>query len=201
MAVPKGVSLAAAPSGMGELALSNLTVFRNRATFTVSNGVPGRVYTLGAITQDENNDFYQHLMFLPMVSTLAADPPPLAPSEAFGDAITWGISMTQFSPTSPTGQLTLASGGASQLFALSVVNGGVVYNPSDPVSQGIYDVDQGIITPESIWIDITGAAAIATGGSTSLEIVPGGTFELFGITGTVTWTANTTSHKICGVVW
>lgn len=89
-ATPESVSIASAPSGTIELQLSNLDVVRNLGTFTVSLGVPGRVYTVVANTLGDDGNTYEATMYLPMDTTLATDPPLTPQSQNFGTPITWG---------------------------------------------------------------------------------------------------------------
>lgn len=192
--VPIGGTLAAAPSGAGELQLSGLSVSRNVATFTASGGVPGRVYTLCFLTFDAFGNVYQQLAFLPISDTLAVDPPPVPPDAGFGPSLTWGTVVAQFTPTAPTGALTLATAGISQTLVSSVVNGGIVHNPR-------LASDQNVPLAESIWVSITTAGAATGGGTTSIEVPPGESLSLFGLTTPVSWTALTAGHAINAVVW
>lgn len=192
--VPVGVSVAASPSGSGELTLASLGVGRNLASLTFSGGVPGRVYTVAAVAYDAEGNAYQTLFFVPIFRALGIDPPPEPPLDDFGSSIIWGSVVTQFTPAIPSGNLTLVAGGSAQLFASSVINGGIIYNPSTATFQGIGGA-------ESIWVDIAGSSAAIGGGNASIEVQAGEMFNLFGITGAITWTAATTGHKINGVVW
>ncbi len=191
---PIGGTLAAMPSGTGELSLSNLTVSRNVATFTATGGVPGRVYTLNFLTFDEFGEVFQTLAFLPMSYELAVDPPPVPPNAGFGSSLTWGTVVAQFTPTAPTGALTLAVAGIGQTLVASVVNGGIIHNPK-------LAADQNVPLAESIWVNITSSMASPGGGSTSIEIPPGESFSLFGLTTPVSWAALTAGHNINAVVW
>ena len=192
--VPIGGTLSVMPSGVGELQVSALSVSRNVATFIASGGVPGRVYTLNFLTFDEFGDVYQVLAFLPLSGALAVDPPPVPPSAGFGPSLTWGTVVAQFTPIAPTGALTLAVAGVGQTLVTSVINGGIIYNPR-------LASDQNVGIAESIWVSITSAMAAPGGGSTSIEVPPGSSFSLFGLTTPVSWAALTAGHNICAVVW
>ena len=84
-------TLAARPSGAGELALSAFTVAYTTATVTVSGGVAGRVYTLEAVAVDSNGDDYTTLAYLAVDGTLVVDPPVVPPSPDFGTPLTWTV--------------------------------------------------------------------------------------------------------------
>jgi hypothetical protein len=192
--VPIGGTLAASPSGTGELTLSNIVVSRNVATFTAAGGVPGRVYTLNFLTFDEFGDVFQTLAFLPMSYELGVDPPPVPPTAGFGIALTWGTVVAQFTPTAPAGALSLASAGVGQMLVPNVINGGIIHNP-------LLAADQNVGIAESIWVNITSTTASPGGGTTSIEVPPGGSFPLFGLTTPVSWAALTAGHNINAVVW
>ena len=83
------VELAAAPSGTGELTLSGLDVAGTTASFVVSGGVAGRVYTLAALATDTAGNTYETLAFLPMSLLFVADPPVVPPSQGFGPLLVW----------------------------------------------------------------------------------------------------------------
>lgn len=105
------ITVAAAPSGSGELALSDLTVDRNVATVKVSGGVAGRVYSLKAIATGTDSHITESIWFLPMAVTLMTDPPTLAPSAGYGVAVEWPYETSlDFSKPLNSGYLVLLGG-------------------------------------------------------------------------------------------
>lgn len=87
--VPTTVSVAASPSGGGELAVTTISVIRNVATVTVTGGVAGRVYTVSVTTAGGDGSTTEWLYYLPMSDVLAADPPTEPPNAGFGTPIIW----------------------------------------------------------------------------------------------------------------
>jgi len=99
-------------------------------------------------------------------------------------------------PVAPSGALTLAAGGVSQALtsAASFSNGLIIENP-------LTATQQGIAAAESIFVNITGGAAVLTSGATSLELFPGDVMTITtGFTTAINWNATTIGHKISAVV-
>jgi hypothetical protein len=92
---------------------------------------------------------------------------------------------------SPSSNLTLVTGGASQtLIAANACPNFVTINNAT-IAAG-----QGIAAAESAWVKRTGGTVSMTGGGTSTEIAPGVTQSFLASTVIMTWTAPTTGHKI-----
>ena len=115
---------------------------------------------------------------VPMPTTNAATSTPLTPT---------GIS--------PSSNLTLVTGGASQTLAAANVCPNFIYinNATSTAGEG------GIAAAESIWVNITGDTSTSTGGGSSIEIAPGVTQPFVAQTVAITWIAATTGHKINAV--
>ena len=87
--VLSSLSLAAAPSGAGELAISALAFAAGIVTFTAAAGQSTRCYTL-LLTATRSDGLVSGYLFKVRVdSVLAADQPQVAPSCGFGMAATW----------------------------------------------------------------------------------------------------------------
>ena len=83
---------------------------------------------------------------------------------------------------------TVAAGGA-------VVHGCIIANPSSAATQGISSA-------ESIFINLSGAAAANSAASNSVEVVPGASLTCpFSVSSSVTWNAATVGHKIYAFFW
>ena len=87
--VLSSLSLAAAPSGTGELAISALSFAAGVVTFTLAAGQPTRCYTLllGATRSDGMVSGYVFKVQVDPV--LTTDQAQVAPSAGFGTAATW----------------------------------------------------------------------------------------------------------------
>jgi hypothetical protein len=84
---------------------------------------------------------------------------------------------------------TIALGGAAQVVVPASPNGGFITNPS-------LASDQGISTPENLYVDPTGTAAIIGAFGTCFAIPPGGTWEIIpGQTTTTSINGFTTGHR------
>ena len=85
------ISVAASPSGIGELALTNLTVAGNLLTIYLSNPVAGRLYTLEVTITGSGTParIYPFQILLPIDDNQATYPNPIAPTQAFGTPIVW----------------------------------------------------------------------------------------------------------------
>jgi hypothetical protein len=100
------------------------------------------------------------------------------------------IPIGQYTPVAPSGALTLATGGTAQnLFAAGeVVHGCTIVNPSTAT--------------EAIWVDFTGAAAVAAAGHTSVQLAIGTPIPCgVGLSTSVSWIAATTGHAISASRW
>ncbi len=84
-----GLSLAAAPSGTGELTLSALSFAAGVATFRAAGGQPTRVYSLALTVARSDGAAGAYLLKLRVDPLLAADQPEVAPAAGFGTALTW----------------------------------------------------------------------------------------------------------------
>jgi hypothetical protein len=96
---------------------------------------------------------------------------------------------------SATTALTLQVAATSQvLVAASVIpNNLIIRNPATAVGQGFAST----ATAESMFIDVTNHNAVGTAGSSSLELLPGDSWESNGSYSTpVNWYAATVGHKI-----
>jgi hypothetical protein len=90
-----GLSIAAMPSGTGEVALSRLSLTNNlagQATLVVvwlTGGVPGRTYYYNLVITTTAGRVLPVLIGQVCDPTLAANPLPVAPAPGFGTSITW----------------------------------------------------------------------------------------------------------------
>ncbi|HEY8685970.1 MAG TPA: hypothetical protein VIO57_10230 [Chloroflexota bacterium] len=83
-------SLVCAPSGTGEMQISNLQVAGDSVTYTAAGGQPGRWYTLKLLVTMSDARVYTFLGTQPITPVLPTDQPsPTPPSAGFGSAITW----------------------------------------------------------------------------------------------------------------
>ncbi len=83
------LSLAAAPSGTGELALSALAFAAGVVTFTLTSGQPTRSYTL-LLTANRSDGMVSDYVFQILVGpVLVTDQAQAVPSAGFGTPITW----------------------------------------------------------------------------------------------------------------
>lgn len=85
----QSLTLKAAPSGAGELALANLTVSGSAAQFTVSDGQPTREYTLVFSAPLDDGEEIEWELFQTVKPYLAGDLPQDAPSLGFGTPLSW----------------------------------------------------------------------------------------------------------------
>lgn len=87
--VLSSLSLAAAPSGTGELTISNLSFAAGVVTFTLAAGQPTRCYTL-LLTATRSDSFVSDYVFKVQVDpVLITDQAQVALSAAFGTGATW----------------------------------------------------------------------------------------------------------------
>jgi len=83
------LSLAAAPSGTGELAISGLGYGSEIVTFTLASGQPTRCYTL-LLTATRSDALVSEYLFKVRIDpVLVTDQPQAAPSARFGTAAVW----------------------------------------------------------------------------------------------------------------
>ena len=87
--VLNSLSLAAAPSGTGELTISALAFAAGIVTFTLAAGQPTRCYTLLLTASRSDGLVSDYLLKVRVDSALVTDQPQLAPSAGFGTAVTW----------------------------------------------------------------------------------------------------------------
>jgi len=87
--VLSSLSLAAAPSGTGELTISALAFAAGIVTFTLAAGQPTRCYTL-LLTATRSDGLVSDYLFKVQVNpVLVTDQPQGAPSAGFGSVATW----------------------------------------------------------------------------------------------------------------
>jgi hypothetical protein len=84
-----GLTLAAAPSGTGELVISALGFGAGIVTFTASGGQPTRCYTLLLGVTRSDGMVSEYLLKLRIGFVLATDQAQVVPSAGFGTALTW----------------------------------------------------------------------------------------------------------------
>ena len=84
-----GLSLAAAPSGTGELAISALAYGSGVVTFKTSAGQPGRTYSLMLSATRSDGVAGAYLLNLRVDPVLPTDQAQAVPSAGFGTALTW----------------------------------------------------------------------------------------------------------------
>lgn len=85
-----GVSVTICPSGSGELAASNISVYGDVITVWLSGGVPGRIYEIAFAITGVSTNPYNWVVGLLVDSDLEGYPIPDPPSTNFGSAVTWG---------------------------------------------------------------------------------------------------------------
>jgi len=83
------LSLAAAPSGTGELTVSALAFAAGVVTFTAASGQPTRCYTLLLTAMRSDGLVSDYLFKLRVGSVLVTDQPQVPPAAGFGAAISW----------------------------------------------------------------------------------------------------------------
>jgi hypothetical protein len=84
-----GLSLAAAPSGTGELTISALGYGAGTVTFTAAGGQPTRLYTLLLSTTRSDGVVSEYLLKLKVGFVLITDQAQTVPTAGFGTALTW----------------------------------------------------------------------------------------------------------------
>lgn len=85
-------SLVCAPSGAGEMQISNLTVAGDGLTYTAAGGQPGRWYTLKLAVTMTDGRLFTFVGLQPVTPVLPTDQPiPVPPSAGFGTPITWAF--------------------------------------------------------------------------------------------------------------
>ena len=84
-----GLSLAAAPSGTGELAISALVYGSGVVTFKAAGGQPGRTYSLMLSATRSDGVVSLYLLSLRVDPVLATDQAQLVPSAGFGSPLIW----------------------------------------------------------------------------------------------------------------
>lgn len=84
-----GLTLAAAPSGTGELAISALGYGAGIATFTLAGGQPARCYRLLLTATRSDGLVGEYLMKIQVDSVLSTDQAQVAPAAGFGTAAVW----------------------------------------------------------------------------------------------------------------
>lgn len=99
----------------------------------------------------------------------------------------------------PTANLTLTTGGVSQVLAPAASGGSTTCQNFVYVSNASTSGGEGGVGPESIYVNITGSAATSSGGDHTVEIPPGVVKAFYAQTTAITWIAPTTGHKIGAV--
>jgi hypothetical protein len=84
-----GLSLAAAPSGTGELTISALAFAAGIVTFTAAAGQPTRCYTLLLTATRSDGKVSDYVFKVRVNSVLVTDQPQAAPSAGFGTVVAW----------------------------------------------------------------------------------------------------------------
>jgi|ERR1019366_310033 hypothetical protein len=84
-----GLTLAVAPSGTGELAISALGYGAGIVTFTVAAGQPTRCYTLMLSATRSDGMVSEYLFKMRVGSVLVTDQPQVPPAAGFGAAVVW----------------------------------------------------------------------------------------------------------------
>ena len=87
--VLSSLSLAAAPSGTGELTISALSFAAGIVTFTLAAGQPTRRYTLLLTATRSEGLVSGYLLKIQVDYVLITDQPQVAPSVGFGTAVVW----------------------------------------------------------------------------------------------------------------
>ena len=87
--VLSSLSLAAAPSGTGELPISALSFAAGIVTFTLAAGQPTRRYTLLLTATRSEGLVSGYLLKIQVDYVLITDQPQVAPSVGFGTAVVW----------------------------------------------------------------------------------------------------------------
>jgi hypothetical protein len=87
--VLSSLSLAAAPSGTGELTISALAFAAGVVTFTAAAGQPTRCYTLLLTATRSDGLVSDYLFKLRVGSVLVMDQPQVPPAPGFGTAVVW----------------------------------------------------------------------------------------------------------------
>jgi len=87
--VLSSLSLAAAPSGTGELTISALAFAAGIVTFTLASGQPTRCYTLLLTATRSDGLVSDYLFKLRVGSVLVTDQPQVPSATGFGAAATW----------------------------------------------------------------------------------------------------------------
>jgi hypothetical protein len=126
------VNAAAAPSGTGELALSNLSATASGYTLrlTLDDGQPTRVYSIAFTVGMSDGEIFEFVAFQGIPPGLPGYPTPYPPVPDFGDPVTWS-----------------AATGLGR-YDISTYDSGVVYGSRDLVA-GVYNetnYDQSLYT-------------------------------------------------------
>ena len=87
--VLSSLSLAAAPSGTGELTISALAFAAGIVTFTAAAGQPTRCYTLLLTATRSDGKVSDYLFKLRVGNVLVTDQPQVPPAAGFGSPSTW----------------------------------------------------------------------------------------------------------------
>ena len=87
--VLSSLSLAAAPSGTGELTISALTFAAGIVTFTAAAGQPTRCYTLLLTATRSDGKVSDYLFKLRVGNVLVTDQPQVPTAAGFGTAVVW----------------------------------------------------------------------------------------------------------------
>jgi hypothetical protein len=105
------VTAACAPSGAGEMQISNLQFAGDVLTLTTSGGQPGRIYTVMFIVTMFDGRVFEFLVYQGVPPGLPGYLVPVPPSPGFGQAITT-VSYASFDFTNPlnSGYISLLAG-------------------------------------------------------------------------------------------
>jgi hypothetical protein len=83
------ISVAVAPSGIGELDVTNLIVDGTLLTVTLSNGQPTRVYTLDFTTTMSDGRVFDFLVYIGVQRGLPGYVIAFPPDPGYGSPVTW----------------------------------------------------------------------------------------------------------------
>jgi len=84
-----GFTVAAAPSGAGEVVVSSLSLTGNVVAGWLTGGVPGRTYLYQIVITTAAGRKLPVLIGQVCTNVLAGNPVPVAPSPGFGTPVTW----------------------------------------------------------------------------------------------------------------
>ena len=117
-----GVTGQVAPSGSGELTLTQITVVGFLITVFLSGGQPSRTYTIPLVVTMSNNRVYEFERKVTITPDLPTDQPQLVPSAGYGSIVNAILSPAP-SPGLGIGSSTAAAIGRSTALAAGLASG------------------------------------------------------------------------------